>query len=180
MRPFVAELERTRARRAAPEPAHTEPTVADRASEAGRIIDAGGRELERERREIRLENLGRSCARRVVLLVLGPEAITDARRDATRAAAPLIRRRLRHAHGLEARHAGARRESWDARQPAVDHHAHALDRQARLGDRRREHDLAFARARSEGSRRPVRSDESVPCSGRTCVRGGRSPSTRRS
>jgi hypothetical protein len=44
-------------------------------------------------------------------------------------------------------HPGPRIEARHARQPAVHHHAHALDGEARLGDARRQHDLATPRRR---------------------------------
>jgi len=78
------------------------------------IGDPGGSELQRDRREIRLEDLGRRMRHEVMLLVLRPEPIADARRDATSATAPLIRGRLGYTHRLQPRHARARREPWDA------------------------------------------------------------------
>ena len=74
--------------------------------------------------------------------MLGPQAIADARSRVDRRARAVDRPSARDAHRLEPRHAGARREARNARQPAVDHDANAFDRQARFGDRGGEHDLA--------------------------------------
>ena len=60
------------------------------------------------------------------------------------AAAALVGRGLADAHRLEPRHARARREARHAHQAGVDHDAHALDGEARLRDRGREHHLAPA------------------------------------
>jgi len=106
-----------------------------------RVGDAGRRQLERQRGEVGGEDLGRVVRQEVVLLVLRPEADADAGAQAAGAAAPLVGRGARDAHRLQPRHPAARGEARHARESRVHDRAHALDRQARLGDGRGEDDL---------------------------------------
>ena len=54
---------------------------------------------------------GAGCGAARALVLLGPQAVADARPEPAGAAAPLVGGRLADAHGLEPRHAGARRRS---------------------------------------------------------------------
>ena len=112
--------------------------------EIARVRDTGGREVERERREVGVKNLWRRAIEQLERVVFEPEAIADAGSGASGATAPLVGRGLRHAHRIEARHSRGRIEARDARVPRIDHDADALDREARLGDRGREDDLSPA------------------------------------
>ena len=105
------------------------------------------RQLERERREVGVQDLGRREGQQAALLLLGPQAIADAGLEAAGAAAALVGGGLADAHGLEPRHARARREARHAHQAGVDHDAHAFDGEAGFGDRGRQHDLAPAGGR---------------------------------
>ena len=84
-------------------------------------------------------------------LRLVPQPVADAGLGAAGAAAPLVGGGARHPHGLEPGQADVRLVARHARQPAIDHDAHALDGERGLGDRGREHDLAPAgRRRRDG------------------------------
>src|SRR5690606_15993165 len=98
------------------------------------VLDAPARELERERREIRGQDLGRRDRREAALRRVAPCAIADAGRGASGAALALLGGRARHALRLEAAHTGRRIEDAYADQPGVDDDADVLDRQARLRD----------------------------------------------
>ena len=74
-----------------------------------------------------------------------PQPIADAGLGASGAAPPLVGRGARHAHGLEPGQPHVGLVARHPRQAGVDHHAHPFDRQRRLGDRGREHDLSAAR-----------------------------------
>ncbi len=86
------------------------------------------------------------------LLGLGPQPVADARLQPSGAAAALIGRGLRDPHGLEPRHAAARLEARHPHEAAIDDDADALDGEAGLGDRGRQHDLALARRRRQQRR----------------------------
>ena len=87
---------------------------------------------------------------------LVPQPVAHARLGAAGAAAALVGGGPRHAHGLEPRQADVGLVARHARQPAIDHHAHALDGQRGLGDGGGEHDLAPARRRRRRRRGPAR------------------------
>src|SRR6185503_20456864 len=73
---------------------------------------------------------------------LAPKAIAEAGRGAARAACALLGRGSRDALRLEPAHAGHGIEEAAALEARVDDDGDAVDRQARLRDVRREHDLA--------------------------------------
>ena len=73
-----------------------------------RIVNAGGGEIERERREIGAGDLRRRVREEMRRLVLRPQAIADAGSEPPGATATLVGRRARDAHRLEARHASSR------------------------------------------------------------------------
>ena len=104
-------------------------------------------EIEHEAGEIGGEDfrpgggLERSGLRRV------PQPVADAGLGAPGAAAPLIGGGARDPHGLEPGQADVGLVARHPRQPAVDHHPHALDGERGFGDRGRQHDLAPARRR---------------------------------
>ncbi len=114
---------------------------------------AGHREIERERGQVGVQNLGRRLLEQMSGLVLRPETVADARRRSAGAPATLIGRRSRDTHRLEPRHPGARREARRAREPAVHDDANSFDGEARFGDRRGQHDLSAAIAIRE--KRPI-------------------------
>ena len=115
-------------------------------AQRGRLGHAGTGEFERERGEVRFEDLRHRAHRQRRLVALAPEPDAEARGDAARAAASLVGRCLRHARGLESCHAAPRRETRNAGESGVDHHAHVLQRDRRLGDRRRQHHAALRAA----------------------------------
>ena len=80
-------------------------------------------------------------------LRLVPQPVADAGLGAAGAAAALVGGGARHPHGLEPRQADVGLVARHAREPAVDHDAHALDGERGLGDRGRQHHLAPARRR---------------------------------
>ncbi len=104
--------------------------------------DTSHREVERERGQVGVQNLGRRLLEQVGGLVLRPETVADSRRGSAGAPTTLIGRGSRDAYRLEPRHPRARREARRAREPAVDDDANSLDREARFGDGRGQHDLA--------------------------------------
>ena len=108
----------------------------------GGVARAPQRQLERQRRQVGVEDLGRREGQQAALRLLGPQAKADAGFEAAGAAAALVGRGLAHPHRLQPRHARARREARHPHQPAIDHDAHAFDGEAGLGDRGRQHDLA--------------------------------------
>ena len=115
-----------------------------------RIETAPAGEFECERREIGLEDLRRRLRQQRRVLRLAPQSVADAGCRAPCATAALVGRRARDAHGLEPAHPGRRIEALASLEPGVDHDAHAVDREARLGDVGGEHDLAAAtRVRSQ-------------------------------
>ena len=115
--------------------------------ERRRIGDAPMREIEHEAGQIGGEDFRPvgGFERRGLRLV--PQPVADARLGASGAAAPLVGGGARDAHGFEPRQAHVRLVARHAREPAIDHDAHALDGERGLGDRGREHDLAPARRR---------------------------------
>ena len=115
-----------------------------RRSSGGR---APGREIERERHQVGDGDLGRGVRRQAAVGALAPQPITDPGRRAPRAARALLGRGARDALRLEPAHAADGIEDAAPLEAGVDDDAHAVDRDARLGDVRREHDLAAAGAR---------------------------------
>ncbi|MNX66085.1 hypothetical protein D3C86_971660 [compost metagenome] len=80
-----------------------------------------------------------------------PQAIADARLDASCPAPPLLGRRPADLDRRQSGQAAGRLEPGHARQAAVDHHPHALDGQAGFRHRGRQHYLATAgRRRFDG------------------------------
>ena len=141
-------------------PASSAPSASEQVARAGqrrgrrRVEPAqllGGRaprgEIERERHQVRDRDLRRRVRGEAAVRALAPQPIADAGRRAARAARALLGRGARDALRLEPAHAGDGIEDAAPLEPRVDDDAHAVDRQARLGDVRREHDLAAARAR---------------------------------
>jgi hypothetical protein len=106
---------------------------------------APAREVEGERREIGGEDLRFAETRQQAVLALAPQPVADAGPEPPGAAAPLVGGGLRDLDRLEPRHPAARLEARHAHEPAIDDHADALDGEAGLGDRGRQHDLAHAR-----------------------------------
>ena len=70
---------------------------------AARVGDAPGGEVEREAGKIRGEDLGRAIGASAAVCGLVPQPVADARLGAAGAAAALVGRRARDAHGLEPR-----------------------------------------------------------------------------
>ena len=110
-------------------------------------------ELQRERREIGVDDLGRRVGREARVGTLAPRPVADARLEAPGAAAALIRGRPRDAPGREQAHAGYRIEARATRESRVDDHAHARDGETGFGDVGREHH--FARTGGRGGERGI-------------------------
>ena len=118
----------------------------------GGIADAPLREVEHQRGQIGGEDfrLGVGGERRGLRLV--PQPVADAGLGAAGAAAALIDRGARGAHGLQPRQADVGLVARHPRQAGIDHDADALDGQRGLGDRGRQHHLALAlRRRRDGA-----------------------------
>src|SRR5262249_11232757 len=79
--------------------------------------------------------------------MLRPQSVTHAGSEPACTPAALIGGGTRDAYGLEPRHPAARREARLARHSGVNDDAHSLDREARFGDRSREHDFPRPRRR---------------------------------
>ena len=109
-----------------------------------RVPRAPAGELQRERRQIRIEDLRRRVGGERGVRTLAPGAVAHPGLRAAGAPLALLGGRARDALGLQAPHAGGRIEARAPRQARVDHDGHALDGEAGLGDVGREHDLAHA------------------------------------
>ncbi len=81
------------------------------------------------------------------MLILRPQPIAGARLQPPRAPGTLGRRSTRNTPGFQTGHATAGIEPRHPRQPGIDHHPHALDGQAGLGNVGRQHHLALTRRR---------------------------------
>lgn len=103
------------------------------------------RQLQGQARQVRLEDFRTAIGRQLFVLVLGPQAITHARLQAPGPTGALGGAGPGNTLGVEAGHAAARVETRHPRQPGIDHHAHAVDGQAGLGDVGRQHHFALAR-----------------------------------
>ncbi len=99
-------------------------------------------ELERQPAEVDGEDLGRSVRRAGAVLDLRPQPVAHAGLGAAGPSGPLVGRVAADRHRGEPRHPGADIEARRTREPAVDHDAHAVDGQRRLGDVGGEHDAA--------------------------------------
>ena len=102
------------------------------------------RAVEQQARKIGGADLGLGERRQALRLPLVPQAIADAGPGSAGAAPPLIGGGTGHTHGLQSGDAHVRLETWNAREAAVDDHAHALDGDRCLGNRGRKHHLAKA------------------------------------
>ena len=112
--------------------------------ERARVAGAPAGELERERREVGLENLRGRVRQQRRVRRLAPQPVADARRGTAGTAAALVGRRARDAQGLEPPHAGGGIEALAALEAGIDHDAHAVDGEAGLGDVGRDDHLAAA------------------------------------
>ncbi len=113
-------------------------------------------EIERERHEVGDRDLRRRVRREAAVRALAPEPVANAGCRSAGAARALLGRGARDALRLEPAHAGGGIEEAAPLEPSVDDDAHAVDRQARLGDVGREHDLAAAAREQERAPRPAR------------------------
>ena len=109
-----------------------------------RIGDAPLRQIEHQRRQIGAEDFRLGVGRERRGLRLVPQPVADAGLDAAGAAAALIDRGARGAHGFQPRQPDIRLVARHPREPAIDHDPHALDGQRGLRDRGRQHHLAPA------------------------------------
>ena len=91
-------------------------------------------ELEGEPGEVDLGDLGRTVRLAGAVLELAPQPVTRTGPGSTGAAGALVGRRPTRRHRREARHPGPHVEARRPSEAAVDHHAHSLDRERRLGD----------------------------------------------
>ena len=118
---------------------------------ARRIGNAERGAVQHHAGEVGFEDLRRREGRQRRGLLGAPQPDRDARLRAAGAAGALVGRGARHAHRLQPRDAGGRLVFRQPRQPAIDHHAHAVDGDRGLGDRGRQHHLAAApRRRPDG------------------------------
>ena len=116
------------------------------------IADAPLREIEHQRRQIGAEDFRLRIGRERGGLRLVPQPVADAGLGAAGAAAALVDRGARGAHGLQPRQADVGLVARHPRHAGIDDDAHALDGQRGLGDRGRQHDLALAlRRRRDGA-----------------------------
>ena len=107
-----------------------------------RVGDAPQGAVERQRRQIGFQNLGRIEARQASGRRLLPQAIRDAGLLARGAAGTLRDGGLAGAFGHQPRHPRRAIITRAAREAGIDHDRNAVERQAGLGDRCRQHDLA--------------------------------------
>lgn len=112
--------------------------------ELARVGDAPDGAIQRQRGQVRFEDFGRVEAGKAGGRGLFPQAIGDPRHLSRGAAGALGDGGLAGAFGDEAGHAGGAVVTRPAREARIDHHRNTVERQARLGDRRRQHDLAAA------------------------------------
>ncbi len=117
------------------------------------VAHAPGCKLEREWRKIGRLDFGNGLRNQAALCRLRPQPVARTRRKPPCAAGALLARCARDAHGRKARQPGFRIELWHAAIATVDNDSHALDGQARLGDRRGKHDLAISQTRAGPDRR---------------------------
>ena len=141
--------------------------------ERARIGDAPERAVEHQRRQVGLEDLGRVEARQAGGRRFLPQAIGDARPLPRGAAGALGDRGLARALGDEPRHPRRAIVARAAGEARIDHDADAVERQAGLGDRGREHELARARPARARSRRAGRRDRGCRGAGGARRRAGR-------
>ncbi len=99
-------------------------------------------QVQGQARQVGLQDLGPGEGRQGPGLRLVPQAVADARLGAAGPAPALVGGGAADAHGLQPGQAAGRVEARHAGQAAVDHHPHALDGQAGLGDRGGQHHLA--------------------------------------
>ena len=111
-------------------------------AQLGNIVHAPGEQLQRQRRQIGLQYLGRTVRDQLLVLLLTPQPITVPRAEPPRPAGALLGGGARQSPGGEAGHAGGRVEHRLSHQAAVDHRADALDSEAGLGDIGRQDNLA--------------------------------------
>ncbi|MHC2191482.1 hypothetical protein ACVJF1_004115 [Bradyrhizobium diazoefficiens] len=111
---------------------------------AAGFSDAPLRQIEHERGQIGAEDFRLGVGRERRRLRLVPEPVADARLGAAGAAAALIHRRARGAHGLEPGQADIRLVARHAGKTGIDDNAHAFDGERGLRDRGRQHHLARA------------------------------------
>jgi len=97
--------------------------------------------------EIAAQDLGCAVACHALLLPRCPEAVASSRSQPAGASAALVCRVPGDEHGVEPVHARAGIEAGLPFEAAVDHDVNALDGQAGLGDRRRQHHLALSGGR---------------------------------
>ena len=107
------------------------------------IAHAPLREVEHQRGQIGREDFGLRVGGKRGGLRLVPEPVADAGLGAAGAAAALIDRRARGAHGFQPRQADIGLVARHPRHPGIDDNADALDGQRGLGDRGRQHHLAL-------------------------------------
>ncbi|MNZ75235.1 hypothetical protein D3C78_937090 [compost metagenome] len=95
--------------------------------------------------EVRRKDLRTAIGRQLLVLILGPQAITHAGFQSPGPARTLCGAGFGDALGVEAGHAAAGVKTRHPCQPGIDHHAHAIDGQAGFGDVGGQHHFALAR-----------------------------------
>ncbi|MNJ33844.1 hypothetical protein D3C77_285340 [compost metagenome] len=114
--------------------------------------DAPARQLQGQPGEVGLKYLGATVGGQLLMLGLGPQSITHPRLKATGTTGTLGGAGSGDTLGVEAGHAAARVEARHTRQAGIDHHAHAINGQAGLGNVGRQHHLAFTGRRGINGR----------------------------
>ncbi len=97
-------------------------------------------QLQRQPGQVRGLDLRLRVARQRAVLVLRPAPVHPAGRLASGATGPLVGHRHRHPHGRQPRQPAPVVHPRHAREPRVHHRAHTGHGEARLRDRRRQHD----------------------------------------
>ena len=115
--------------------------------EAARVADAPLREIEHQRRQVGGKDLrlGKGCERCGLRLI--PQPVAHAGLGAAGAAAALVDRSARGAHGFEPCERNIRLIARHPRHAGIHDDTNAFNGQRRLGDRGREHHLALALGR---------------------------------
>ena len=121
------------------------PVCLRRRIDPGHLIRGPGaplRQLKHQRRQVGLLDFRRCVLRQAELLGLAPQPVADPRFHPTGPAPALFRRGPRHPGGHQPGHATVGVEHRPTLQTGIDHHPHAFDGQAGLGNGGRQHHLA--------------------------------------
>ena len=104
-------------------------------------VKTPAQQLQGEAGEVGLQDLGGDMRCKLVLLLLGPEAITSAGLQSTSSPGPLGCRSGRDFHGVESAHTGTRIKAGFPGEAGIDDNIHAINSQAGFGNVGGENDL---------------------------------------